>query len=295
MTAIPRDLPAAALGTAAELPASEAAVLSFDVEDWYQGIEMPAHTWDRFEPRLDRGLGRILALLAESGVQATFFVLGDIARRHPALVRQIADLGHEVGTHGDDHEKIYDLDPARFRRDLRRSLSAIQSATGRPILGHRAPFFSITRRSLWALDIVHEEGLAYDASIYPGPNYRYGIPGYPDEVRRLPSGLLECPVSTFRLCGRPVGIGGAYLRILPSGTLAGAIRRRLQASRPAGLYLHPWEFDPDHPRVRFRPLAMLTHYANLRSTEPKLRRLLAEFRFVSYARALGLESDPRAL
>jgi polysaccharide deacetylase family protein (PEP-CTERM system associated) len=289
MTAIPRDLPASVLGARAELPRPPAPVLSFDVEDWYQGIEMPARTWDRFEPRLARGLERILGLCAESGVRATFFVLGDIARRHPALVRQIADLGHEVGTHGDDHEKIYNLDPERFRRDLARSLDAIQSATGRAVLGHRAPFFSITRRSLWALDTVREAGLAYDASIYPGPNYRYGIPGYPDEVRRLPNGLLECPVSTFTLFGRPVGIGGAYLRILPSGTLAGALRRRLEDSRPAGLYLHPWEFDPDHPRVRFRPLAMATHYANLRSTEPKLRRLLAEFRFVSYARALGLE------
>jgi polysaccharide deacetylase family protein (PEP-CTERM system associated) len=292
MTAIPADLPAAVLGTPAELSVPGATVLSFDVEDWYQGIEMPARTWDRFEPRLERGLGRILDLLGQHAVHGTFFVLGDIARRHPQLVRRIADEGHEVGTHGDRHEKVYDLDPARFRSDLRRSLDAIQSATGRPVLGHRAAFFSITRRSLWALDIVREEGLAYDASIYPGPNYRYGIPGYPDQVRRLPNGLLECPVSTFTLFGRRLGIGGAYLRILPAGTLAAALRHRLRAARPAGLYLHPWEFDPDHPRVRFRPLAMLTHYANLRTTEPKLRRLLAEFSFVPYARALGLDSAP---
>jgi len=282
------ELPAAAIGSPAELAPAKAAVLSFDVEDWYQGIEMPAETWGRFEPRLERGLERILALLGEHQVQATFFVLGDIARRHAALVRRIADLGHEVGTHGDLHAKVYDLDPPRFRADLRRSVAAIEAATGRRVRGHRAPFFSITRQSLWALDILSEEGLAYDASIYPGSNYRYGIPGYPDQIRRLPSGLLECPVSTFALLGRTLGIGGAYLRLLPPATLAGAIRQRLESSRPVGLYLHPWEFDPDHPRVRFRPLAMLTHYANLRSTEPKLKQLLGEFRFVPYTQALGL-------
>ena len=279
-------LPAAVLGQPAALP--PAAVLSFDVEDWYQGIEMPAATWSRFEPRLERGLERILALLGEHEVHATFFVLGDIARRHAALIRRIATAGHEVGTHGDLHEKVYELDPARFRADLRQSVAAIESATGQRVRGHRAPFFSITRRSLWALDILHEEGLLYDASIYPGANYRYGIPGYPDDIRRLPSGLLECPVSTFAVFGRRLGIGGAYLRLLPPATLASAIRQRLRAARPVGLYLHPWEFDPDHPRVRFRPLAMLTHYANLRSTEPKLRQLMREFRFVPYAQALGL-------
>ena len=288
MTALTMDLPASVLGKPYPLPTSAPNVLSFDVEDWYQGIEMPAATWDRFPARLEIGLGRILDLLARQNVRATFFVLGAVARRHPDLVKRIAGAGHEIGTHGHDHEKVYDLDPRRFREDLRRSLDALQSLTGEPVLGHRAPYFSITRRSLWALDILREEGLRYDASIYPGSNYRYGIPEYPDEVRELPNGLIECPVSMLTWVGRRWGIGGAYLRLLPRATLVAGIRRRNAAERLSGLYLHPWEFDPEHPRVGFRPLAMLTHYANLRSTEPKLRHLLGEFRFASYAEVLGL-------
>jgi polysaccharide deacetylase family protein (PEP-CTERM system associated) len=281
-------LPARVVGRPFQVPAPDINFLSFDVEDWYQGIEMPLATWGRFSPRLERGLERILALLDQAGVRGTFFVLGYAAERHPDLVRRIAGAGHEIGTHGYAHEKIYDLDPERFRADLRRSLAAIQEATGSPVIGHRAPFFSITRRSLWALDVLAEEGLRYDASIYPGSNYRYGIPGYPDDIRLLPGGLVECPVSTFAFLGRRAGIGGAYLRLLPRAFTAGAIRAANRRGRPVGLYLHPWELDPDHPRVRFRRRAMLTHYANLVTTEPKLRRLVTEFRFAPYATALGL-------
>ncbi len=284
----PPPLPEHVLGRPYSLPSPLRNILSFDVEDWYQGIEMPMATWDRFSPRLERGIDRILELLDKSDVHATFFILGYAADRHPDLVSRIAGAGHEIGTHGYAHEKIYDLDPERFRADLRRSLDAIQSVTGRRVLGHRGPFFSITRHSLWALDILAEEGLRYDSSIYPGSNYRYGIPGYPEEIRVLSGGLLECPVSTFPLLGRRAGIGGAYLRLLPARITAAGVRSLNRRGRPAGLYLHPWEFDPDHPRVRFRRRAMLTHYANLGSTEPKLKRLLAEFSFAPFAGVLGL-------
>jgi polysaccharide deacetylase family protein (PEP-CTERM system associated) len=264
-------------------------ILTFDVEDWYQGIEKPASTWDRFTPRIERGVDVILESLADAGTHATFFVLGYIAERHPDVVRRIAAAGHEIGTHGHEHEKIYDLDPVRFRDDLRRSIDAIGGVTGRPVLGHRAPFFSITERSRWALDILAAEGVRYDASIYPGSNYRYGIPDYRHDIHTLPNGLIECPVSTFTLMGKQFGIGGAYLRILPGRVTARAIATLNRRGEAVGVYLHPWEFDPDHPRVRFRRRAMLTHYANLHSTAPKLRRLLAAFRFATYEQVLGLD------
>jgi polysaccharide deacetylase family protein (PEP-CTERM system associated) len=265
-------------------------VLSFDVEDWYQGIEQPAATWDRFTPRIERGIDVILELLAAREVRATFFVLGYIAVRHPDVVRRIAAAGHEIGSHGHQHDKVYDLDPERFRDDIRRSTRAIEDAVAQRVLGYRAPYFSITRSSEWALDVLADEGLRYDASIYPGANYRYGIPGYRQDIHQLPNGLIECPVSMMTLCGRRLGIGGAYLRILPVATTAGAIRDLNTRGLPAGVYLHPWEFDPGHPRVRFRWRAMLTHYANLRSTAPKLRRLLEEFRWGSFDQILGLRN-----
>jgi polysaccharide deacetylase family protein (PEP-CTERM system associated) len=272
-------------------------ILTFDVEDWYHGIERPARTRHEFTPRLEQGLDVTLELLAQARVTATFFVLGAIAERYPDSVRRIAAAGHEVGTHGHEHEKIYELDPSRFRAVLRRSIAAISEVTGSDVIGHRAPFFSVTRQSLWALDILREEGIRYDASVYPGANYRYGIPGFRPDIHRLANGLIECPVSTFSLLGRRLGIGGAYLRLLPGWLTAKAIRSWNRRGAPASVYLHPWEFDPGHPRVRFRRRAMLTHYANLRSTAPKLRRLLAEFRFAPFATVLApmLASDEAEL
>jgi polysaccharide deacetylase family protein (PEP-CTERM system associated) len=276
--------------------------LTVDFEDWYQGLEIPPGHWGGYEDRIQNAGRRLLALFADAGVRATFFVLGPVAERHPDLVRAIVAAGHEVGTHGYSHTLVYRLSPKDFREDLRRSVRVLENVTGKPVLGHRAPFFSITRQSLWALEVLAECGIVYDSSIFPVRNYRYGIPDAPrwpyrvefngrpaHDGRRRHGGLTEFPVSTCRFLGRNIPVaGGAYFRIYPYALtrwVLGSINRQ---GRPAVFYLHPWEIDPDHPRIPLPRRIALTHYFNLRATEGRLRRLLRDFRFAPMREVLGV-------
>lgn len=266
--------------------------LTIDFEDWYQGLEIPADQWEGFEDRIPRVGRRLLQVFADAGVRATFFVLGAVAERHPDLVREIAAAGHEVGTHGHSHTKVYHLTRETFRAELLRSTRTLEDLSGRPVLGHRAPFFSITRDSLWALEILAESGLRYDSSIFPVVNYRYGIPDaprWPYPVGADEPGLLEFPISTWRILGRNVPVaGGAYFRIFPYAFTRWAFRKINALGRPAVFYLHPWEIDPDHPRIPLPRRIALTHYFNLKATEARLRRLLADFRFAPMQEVLGV-------
>lgn len=256
--------------------------VTVDLEDWYQGIEQPFDAWDRFEERIHVGTDVLLEILDETGSKATFFVLGWLAEKHPALMRRIAGQGHEIATHGYDHAKLYDITPGAFRRMLERAKKATEDATGQPVTGHRAPYFSLTRRSLWAVDTLAELGFAFDSSVYPGANWRYGIPGSPEEPYLLgETGIVEFPVCTTSLGVRKVGIGGAYFRLLPLWVTQNGIRRLNAGGRAAMIYVHPWEFDPHHPVQRFRWRAMATHYANLRTTARRFRRLLDADRFTT--------------
>jgi polysaccharide deacetylase family protein (PEP-CTERM system associated) len=249
--------------------------VTIDLEDWYQGIEQPFDQWQRFEERIHVGTDRLLAILDRTGTKATFFVLGWLAEKHPDLIRRIGDLGHEIASHGYDHEKLYNTSPEALRQALSRAKKATEDALGKPIYGHRAPYFSLTQRSLWAVDILAKLGFTFDASVYPGANYRYGIPGSPDGLYLLgDTNIVEFPVSTFAFMGRKLGIGGAYFRILPLHFTHNAVREREARGKFTALYLHPWEFDPGHPLVRFRWRAMATHYFNLGMTAPRFERLL---------------------
>jgi polysaccharide deacetylase family protein (PEP-CTERM system associated) len=271
-----------------------------DLEDWYQGLEIDLDDWGPFVPRIDTGLGVLLDLLDEAGVRATFFVLGWQAERRPDLVPRLVARGHEVASHGYSHRFVYRQTPVVFRRELRRSLEVLEQQSGRPVLGYRAPFFSITAEALWALDVLVEEGIRYDSSIFPTLNYRYGIPGagrYPGWIK-TPSGasLFEIPLSTVRVpsvksapgVNLPLG-GGGYFRLYPYGVTR-QLARHLRSTERHGLifYVHPWEYDPDHPHVKMpRKVPELTHYFNLRSTTEKTRRLLADFEFTTMADAFA--------
>ncbi len=225
-------------------------------------------------------------------MRATFFVLGAVAEKHPGLVGEIAAAGHEVGTHGYSHTLIYRLSRDAFREELRRSIGLVEDVTGTAVLGHRAPFFSITKESLWALDILAECGIRYDSSIFPVVNYRYGIPDaprWPYEIPLRDTTLLEFPVTTYRLLGRNVPVaGGAYFRIYPYLLTRHAFRSINRQGRPAVFYLHPWEIDPEHPRIPLPRRIALTHYFNLGSTQRRLRRLLADFTFAPMREVLGV-------
>jgi polysaccharide deacetylase family protein (PEP-CTERM system associated) len=266
-------------------------VFSVDVEDWYQGLEIPASNWDGFESRIESSMRALLDLMQQHDVRSTCFILGRVAEEHPDLVRRIHAAGHEIGTHGYSHAKVYNLSPDRFRTELRRSIDVLEDLTGERVLGHRAPFFSITQESLWALDILYEEGIRYDSSIHPVLNDRYGIPDAERQpsVVESPSGyaLLEVPVATIPLprflpdANVPCG-GGAYLRIYPYFLQRWLLHRLRCRNEHVGIYIHPWELDPDHPRIDLPHRVALTHYWNLPTTRPKLTKLFRDFDFEPY-------------
>jgi polysaccharide deacetylase family protein (PEP-CTERM system associated) len=271
-------------------------VMSVDVEDYFQvsafADRVPSSAWSSYESRVRRNTERLLRILGDANVRATFFVLGWVAERFPGLVRTIDAEGHEIASHGYGHQLVYETGPDGFREDLRRARGALESAVGLPIVGYRAPSFSITPRSMWAIDVLISEGYAYDASIYPIRHDRYGIPDWPRHIHRVvrPVGSLwELPGSTVRRMGTnlPIG-GGGYFRLLPySWTRSGIERVNLVEGRPAVFYVHPWEIDPDQPRFPCGGLSKFRHYRNLDKTEGRLRRLLRDFRFGTVSEVLA--------
>lgn len=266
--------------------------LTVDFEDWYQGLEIPHTEWDGYEDRIPRSGRRLLALLAETGTRGTFFILGSVAERHPELVAEIAAAGHEIATHGWSHTLVYKMTPEAFRSELQRSIRILEELGGQRIVGHRAPFFSITRQSLWALPILADCGIQYDSSIFPVLNYRYGIedaPRWPYGVEAGSQRLTEFPITTWRLLGRNVPVaGGAYFRIFPYPLTRFALRSINRSGQPALFYIHPWELDPEHPRIALPRRITLTHYFNLKATERRMRRLLRDFRFAPMKEVLGI-------
>lgn len=261
--------------------------MTVDVEDYFQvsafDAVVPRASWDSRESRVVRNTERLLDLFAAARVKATFFVLGWVAERFPALVRRIVLEGHELGSHGYEHRLVYSQTSREFRDDLRRARIALEHAGGCPVLGYRAPSFSIVRSSLWAIDVLIEEGYVYDASIYPIRHDRYGIHGWRRGVHRIDrpaGGIWELPGSTLRVAATnlPIG-GGGYFRLLPYGWTRYGFRRLNAAGHPAIFYLHPWEIDPEQPRIPAGPVATFRHYRNLARTEDRLRRLLREFPF----------------
>lgn len=264
-----------------------------DVEEWFEGVPLGGALRATAEPRLERGLEPLLALLEAAGVRGTFFVLGPLALSNPAIIRRIAAAGHEVGCHGWSHDLVYTMTPERFRDETRRARDAIAGCTGVPVLAYRAAYFSITQQSLWALDILAELGFRYDSSIFPVDNWRYGIPGFDPRPRNIETShgaIAEWPISTRRVFGRNLPVsGGAYFRLYPFVLTCSNLLAAETARLPAVFYIHPWELDPEHPRVPFDWKARVTHYANLGSTEPRLLRLLEEFHFGPLGELLELQ------
>ncbi|HSK74158.1 MAG TPA: XrtA system polysaccharide deacetylase [Pyrinomonadaceae bacterium] len=266
--------------------------LTIDFEDWYQGLEIPYSDWEKFEDRIEMVGDKLLQILEEGNTKATFFMLGYVAEQHPEIVKKIKSAGHEIGTHGFSHTLIYKQEPEVFRQEMKRAVEFLEDLTGEAVLGHRAPFFSITKDSLWALDILGELGIKYDSSIFPVLNYRYGIAGaprFPYKIKREKYEFMEFPVSTLKLPGVTLPIsGGAYFRIYPYQLTKQALRAVNRSGNPITFYLHPWELDPDHPRIDVPRRIALTHYFNLGATERRLRKLLRDFDFAPMKEVLNI-------
>ena len=260
--------------------------MTCDVEDYFQvsafAPVVARDQWPRMECRIERNVDNVLALMEEASVRATFFTLGWIAERYPQVVRRIAAQGHEVASHGYAHQRASDQDVAQFDQDIRSSKALLEDLSGQPVLGYRAPSFSIGERNLWALERLAQAGYRYSSSIYPVLHDHYGMPGAPRFAFRPQGthGIIEIPVATARVGQRnlPAG-GGGYFRLLPYSLSRWMLDRvnRLDGM-PAVFYFHPWELDPGQPRPRGASLkTRFRHYVNLHRTEGRLRRLARDF------------------
>jgi len=281
-------------------------IISVDVEEYFHPSEVgrfaPMDQWDSLPSRVEEPTRRMLELFARHDTRGTFFILGWVAERYPHLIREIADAGHEIGCHSYAHRLVYDLTPEEFRDDTMRAIAAIEKACGVIPRAYRAPSYSITPRSMWAIEILVQCGFTYDSSIFPISHDRYGIPGFGSQARilRTPSGaIVEVPIATVKLSGRRVAPegGGAYLRLLPYRYSAAGIRRMNDVEeQPACVYLHPWEIDPEQPRLAQGWIARARTYGGLRGMERKLERLVTDFRFSTLGKvhaALGADATVR--
>lgn len=258
-----------------------------DVEEYFQVSALEPYvdrkTWEGISPRIDVGQQQLLDLLAEADARGTFFVLGWIADRHPHIVRAIADAGHEIASHGWGHERIPTITPAQFRASIRDSKRALEDLVGKPVLGYRAPSFSITRGAEWAFDMLLEEGYRYDSSLFPVRRAGYGYLGGkrdPYQITREAGILEEIPPATIR-CAKALlpAAGGAYLRLFPYALVRAGLRSAEKRGVPGTFYIHPWELDPRQPRLPVNTKTRIRHYGGLHRTAPRIRRLLAEFAF----------------
>lgn len=260
--------------------------LSVDVEDWFQvgafETVIDRKDWDGLTCRVERNCAEILALFDAAGVKGTFFALGWIAQRYPQMMRQIADAGHEIASHGWDHARVFTLGREAFAADIQRARSVLEDTTGQRVTGYRAPSFSIDARTPWAHEVLAEQGYVYSSSVAPIVHDHYGWREAPRFTFRPVEGadLIEIPVTTAEVAGRRMAAGGGgFFRLLPYAVSRWAIRQvNLRDGRPAVFYFHPWEIDPDQPRPEDAPLkSRLRHYTNLDVMAAKLSRLVHEF------------------
>lgn len=268
--------------------------LTIDVEDYFHPSAfrntVAREQWDSFDCRVVANTEQILDLLERTGVQATFYVLGWVAEKFPHLVREIHSRGHELGCHSYWHSLIYDLDPKSFREDTERAKACIEQAAGVSVGLYRAPSFSITPKSVWAIEILAELGFTQDSSIFPIAHDLYGFTGappFPYVLRFNGAQLVEFPPPTIQLLRWRLPVtGGGYLRLLPMSWQVHGLRKLTSADSPSLVYLHPWEVDPGQPRLPGPLRSQIRHYTGLRKTETRLRRLLQEFSFTTVSKCL---------
>ena len=265
--------------------------ISIDLEDWFcaYNLRIDIKDWAQCELRVEENTNRILKILDNHKVKATFFVLGWIAERVPELVREIEKQGHEIATHGYSHRLITNMSPEEFEYDIQKSLDSINACVSSPVLGYRAPSFTITKKTLWAIDILKKHGIKYDSSIFPvGFHPDYGIADSPLDIHEF-MGLIEVPLSVAEIMGKRIPCsGGGYFRLFPYNITKQLMKKCNEQGRPVIFYFHPWEIDTGQPRIDMPVLKRFRHYNNLGKTEKRLDKLLNDFEFVPIKKILGL-------
>jgi polysaccharide deacetylase family protein (PEP-CTERM system associated) len=268
--------------------------LTIDVEEFFQVHALTkavkVEEWDGFAGSVEENTAVILEILERKRVKATFFCLGWIAERHNGLIKRLSDCGHEIASHGYAHQVIYSQTPESFREDVSKSKDIIEGITGRPVLGYRAPTYSITEKTLWALDILEELGFVYDSSIFPVHHDNYGIPSAPRFPYRIEDRkIAEFPISTVKLGSLNFPIaGGGYFRLFPYLLTKMGLKSVEREGMPFIFYLHPWEFNPDTPKVAgLSALSRFRTYVNLARTKPRFERLVSDFEFDTVSGVLG--------
>lgn len=275
-------------------------IFTVDVEEYFQVATFDRivrrSEWSNYPSRVERNTDVLLDLMAKHGAFGTFFTLGWIADRYPHVVRRIHDAGHEIASHGYWHRRVDTLSQQEFRDDVRASRAVLEQASGAAVMGFRAPNFSIKPGGEWAFDVLLEEGYRYDSSLFPIRRPGYGYPHSPTvpyAIHREHGELFELPLATVTWRGvRIPAAGGAYLRHLPYGITRRAFREFGASEIPATFYIHPWELDPDQPRLDVGMVSRLRHYGGLGRVIPRLERLLGEFRFTTAARSLKCQQPP---
>lgn len=270
-------------------------VFTVDVEDWFQVSAFDAHVdrsrWDTYESRVVRNTERVLALLADCGARGTFFTLGWVAERFPALVRAISDAGHEVASHGYMHQRIPTITEGAFRDDVRRARQVLEDACGQQVTGYRAPSFSLTDDVPWATRVLVEEGYTYDSSRFPIARKGYGTASgqrQPHVIQTASGPLHEYPPAVWMVGGQRVPVaGGGWFRQLPLAVIRRGLGAVLSSGMPAVFYIHPWEIDPGQPRLPVSLVTRVRHYRGLDAAESRLRSLLNTWRFESFAGLMG--------
>ena len=277
--------------------------LSIDLEDYFQveafASRINYNEWDNYPCRIKQNTQKILNILDDYQIKATFFCLGWIAKRYPSLIKNIAQRGHEVASHGYAHKPIYKQSPKEFREDIKRTKNILEDITGKPVFGYRAPTYSITQKTLWALEILAEEGYKYDSSIFPIRHDLYGIPNaprFPFNVNTLArlhvQTFFEFPLTTLRILNINIPVaGGGYFRLFPYAFIKNALKYiNIKEKKPFVFYLHPWELDPNQPRINHIPWrSRFRHYVNLGKTEGKFRKLLSDFKFTTVLEVLSTQ------
>ena len=272
-------------------------LFTVDVEEYFQvdalAPYVPRATWCSFESRVEPAIDRLLDLMARAGATGTFFTVGWVAERHPDMIKRIADQGHEIASHTYDHERVTHQTPAAFRASIRRTKQVLEDIIGTAVLGFRAPSFSIVRGTEWALDLLIEEGHAYDSSLFPVSRAGYGYPGGhrdPYWIHRESGRIAEIPPATLQVLGKTLpAAGGAYFRILPPQLVHAALRSSAARGVPGTFYIHPWEWDPGQPVLEVPVLTRVRHYGGQSGVFARIRQLLAAFDFTSIASALNAD------